>query len=174
MSGNERMTTREEVISTFEQSAEAYGLSRSAGRVYGILFFSEEPLSIPELVERSGYAKSTISNVTRQLARVGVIHRRSYSGGGRRVHFVPETDFWRVISDVFQQYVHREIRVTQRTLTRSLDTLEERDEEAPVVRDRMKELTATYSNLQRLLELSTGHSLDELIEAIEAYDSDNK
>lgn len=174
MSSDELEKTREEVISTFEQSAEAYGLNRSAGRVYGVLFFSNEPLSIPELVDKTGYAKSTISNVTRKLTRIGLIHRRSSDGGGRRVHFVPETDFWRVINDVFQQYVHREMKITQRTLTQSLDTLEEMDEQAPVVQDRLRNLTATYRDLHRLLELSIEHSPDELIEAIEAYNQDSK
>nr|WP_252718679.1 helix-turn-helix domain-containing protein [Haloarcula sp. CBA1122] len=63
-----------------EQSAEVYGLSRSAGRIYGVLYFASDPLSIPELVEETGYAKSTVSNVTRTLSRIGLIHRRRLQG----------------------------------------------------------------------------------------------
>ncbi|PHQ46077.1 transcriptional regulator, partial [Halorubrum sp. C3] len=85
MSEDDRAIARERVIESMEQSAEVYGLSRSAGRIYGVLYFSEEPLSIPELVDETGYAKSTISNVTRTLTRIGMIHRRSSEGGGRRV-----------------------------------------------------------------------------------------
>ena len=46
---------RERVIESLEQSAEVYGLSRSSGRIYGVLYFADGPLSIPELVERTGY-----------------------------------------------------------------------------------------------------------------------
>jgi DNA-binding transcriptional regulator GbsR (MarR family) len=148
-----------------------YGLSRSAGRIYGTLYFATEPLSIPELVEETGYAKSTISNVTRKLTRVGLVRRRSSSGGGRRVRFDPETDIWFVVQDVVQQYVRRETSVTGRTLDRALDRLEPLDgEDAEADRERVRRLQATYDELRTFLELATEHSTEELIEAIEEYE----
>lgn len=173
MSGDSCAAVREDVIESIERSAEVYGLSRSAGRVYGVLYFAEEPLSIPELVEETGYAKSTISTVTRKLTRIGMIHRRSSEGGGRRVRFVPETDLWFIIQDVFQQHVRREMQMTQRTLDRALhqlDTLDDHDTQTD--RERIQELAATYEQLQTLLEQTIDHSPEELIEAIEQYDRD--
>ena len=116
MSGEDVDAVRHDVIESMERSAEVYGLSRSAGRVYGILYFASDPLSIPELVEETGYAKSTISNVTRKLTRIGLIRRRSSGGGGRRVQFEPQTDLWFVVQDVFQQYAARVNDTTLRTL----------------------------------------------------------
>lgn len=162
---------REDVIESIERSAEVYGLSRSAGRVFGVLYFADEPLSIPELVEGTGYAKSTISNVTRKLTRIGMTRRRSSEGGGRRVRFTPETDLWFIIQDVFRQYVHREMDVTQRALEQALgdlDGLEAEGVEAD--RKRIEELSDTYGQLQTLLELTMTHSPEELIDAIEQYD----
>src|SRR6056297_53181 len=171
MSDDELEGVREDVIESIERSAEVYGLSRSAGRVYGVLYFADEPLSIPELVEETGYAKSTISNVTRKLTRVGMIRRRSSAGGGRRVQFVPETDLWFVVQDVFQQYVHREMQGSQRTLDRATARLDELPTRAMQTdRERVEELAATYDQLQTLLELAMDHSPDELIEAVEQYD----
>jgi DNA-binding transcriptional regulator GbsR (MarR family) len=168
MSGDE---VREEVIESMERSAEVYGLSRSAGRVYGVLYFATEPLSIPELVEETGYAKSTISNVTRKLTRIGLIRRRSSGGGGRRVQFEPETDLWFVVQDVFQQYVAREMGTTRRTLERALSRLEAADaDESDVAYERVATLAATYDEFETLLELAVEHSVEELIEAIEAYE----
>ena len=48
---------REEVIEALARSADVYRLKRSYGRLYGILFFAEEPLSMDDLAERSEYAK---------------------------------------------------------------------------------------------------------------------
>jgi len=166
MSGDASEAVREEVIESMERSAEVYGLSRSAGRVYGALYFATDPLSIPELVEETGYAKSTISNVTRKLTRIGLIRRRSSGGGGRRVQFEPETDPWFVVQDVFQQYVAREMATTRRTLDRAADRLDGEGE----THDRIAELAETYDGFERLLELAMEHSIDELVEAIEAYD----
>lgn len=167
MSDEERAAIREDVIESIERSAEVYGLSRSAGRVYGVLYFADDPLSIPELVEETGYAKSTISNVTRKLTRVGMIHRRSSEGGGRRVRFAPETDLWFVVQDVFRQYVDREMAVTQRRLDGAVDDLESLDEQ-PTDADieRIRELSETYGQLQTLLSLAMNHTPDELITAI--------
>jgi DNA-binding transcriptional regulator GbsR (MarR family) len=171
MSGEDVAATRRDVIESMERSAEVYGLSRSAGRVYGVLYFASGPLSIPELVEETGYAKSTISNVTRRLTRIGLIRRRSTGGGGRRVQFEPETDLWFVVQDVFQQYVAREMGTTRRTLDRARNRLEETDtEEGTAAYDRVAALAATYDEFETLLELAMDHSVAELIEAIEAYE----
>lgn len=163
----------EEVIESMEQSAEVYGLSRSAGRVYGVLYFADEPLSIPELVEQTGYAKSTISNVTRKLDRIGLIHRRSSEGGGRRVRFAPETELWFVIQDVLQQYTHREISATQRTLDRSLERLNSEfdDAEQRPEFESIGELRDSYAELEDLLQKVLHHTPAEIIEAIEQYEA---
>jgi DNA-binding transcriptional regulator GbsR (MarR family) len=168
MTDEEAAVAREEVIESLERSAEVYGLSRSAGRVYGVLYFSAEPRSIPELVEETGYAKSTISNVTRKLTRIGLIRRRSSGGGGRRVQFEPETDLWFVVQDVFQQYLAREMGSTRRTLGRALTRLDEDDDGE--TRDRIEALSETYDEFETLLELAMEHSVEELVAAIEDAD----
>lgn len=171
MTAGDREAVREEVIESIERSVEVYGLSRSAGRVYGVLYFAADPLSIPELVEETGYAKSTISNVTRTLTRVGLVRRRSSGGGGRRVQFEAATDLWYVVQDVFQQYVAREMSTTRRTLDDALDRLE-RSGAGPgtVEYDRIAALSETYEEVETLLDLAMDHSTGELIEAIERYE----
>lgn len=172
MTDEERERIKEAVLESIEQSAEVYGLSRSAGRVYGILLFSGEPLSIPELVEETGYAKSTISTVTRKLSRLGLVRRLSSEGGGRRVQFSPETDLWFILQDVSQQYAYREIQMTRRTLERALEDLDDVDgRQSLPERERLEELAETYEQLQTLLERLMDHSLDELIEALEQYEA---
>lgn len=165
MTGPDPDAVREDVIESIERSAEVYGLSRSAGRVYGVLYFADGPLSIPELVDETGYAKSTISTVTRKLTRIGMIRRRSSAGGGRRVRFAPETDLWFVLQDVFRQYVHREMEVTQRALDRALDDLEGVDD-AAADRERIADLRETYTQLERLLEAAMERSPEELLAAL--------
>ncbi|MFW6317430.1 MAG: GbsR/MarR family transcriptional regulator [Halorubrum sp.] len=160
-------TARERVIESLEQSAEVYGLSRSAGRIYGVLYFADGPLSIPELVDRTGYAKSTVSNVTRTLTRVGLIRRRSSEGGGRRVRFAAERDIWFILQDVFRQYVQRELRTTHRTIRRAERGLGGAAD--PDV-ERIRELRETYEDLQEIVELASDLSAAELRDALESYE----
>lgn len=168
MSSDEMTDARERIIESMEQSAEVYGLSRSSGRIYGVLYFADEPLSIPELVDATGYAKSTVSNVTRTLTRIGLVHRRSSEGGGRRVQFEPEREVWFTIQDVFQQYIHREMQATLRTIRRAEDQLS--DEDNPHERERIRELRETYEDLREIVQLATEFSAAELREALETYE----
>ena len=167
MSEDDRAIARERIIESMEQSAEVYGLSRSAGRIYGVLYFSEEPLSIPELVDETGYAKSTISNVTRTLTRIGMIHRRSSEGGGRRVQYTAEREVWFILQDVFQQYVQREIQTTLRTVQRAQAQLPEDSENET---ERIEELRETYEDLQEIVTLASDFTAAELRDALESYD----
>lgn len=167
MSEGDRDLARERVIESLEQSAEVYGLSRSAGRIYGVLYFATDPLSIPELVEATGYAKSTVSNVTRTLTRIGLIHRRSSEGGGRRVQFTAEREIWFILQDVFQQYIQREIQTTLRTIRRAENQLSDSDTSEV---ERIRDLRATYEDLEEITRLATTLSTAELREALETYE----
>ncbi|GAB3699025.1 GbsR/MarR family transcriptional regulator [Halorubrum pallidum] len=167
MSGEGTVGARERVIESMEQSAEVYGLSRSAGRIYGVLYFSTEPLSIAELVEETGYAKSTISNVTRTLTRIGLVYRRSSEGGGRRVRFAAEREVWIILQDVLRQYILREVQTTLRTLQRADSQLAERDS---VEADRIRDLAETYEDLEEIVALTSDLTASELREALESYD----
>lgn len=173
MAGGDVDPIVEDVIQSMERSAEVYGLSRSAGRVYGVLYFSDGPLTIGELVDRTGYAKSTISNVTRQLARIGMIRRLSSAGGGRKVQFKAETNVWFILQDVFQQYVAREMQASLRTFDRAERRLEETDGDDPEVAERITTLKETYEDLQQLVELTSTLSTEELLRAVEAAEDQN-
>jgi DNA-binding transcriptional regulator GbsR (MarR family) len=167
MSEEDSAAARERVIESMEQSAEVYGLSRSAGRIYGVLYFSDEPLSIPDLVDETGYAKSTISNVTRTLTRIGMIRRRSSDGGGRRVRYTAEREIWFILQDVFQQYVQREIQTTLRTIQRAQAQLPDGNEPEA---EQIEELRATYEDLEEIVSLVSDFTAAELRDALESYD----
>lgn len=167
MSEGDRDLARERVIESLEQSAEVYGLSRSAGRIYGVLYFATDPLSIPELVEETGYAKSTVSNVTRTLTRIGLIHRRSSEGGGRRVQFTAEREIWFILQDVFQQYIQREIQTTLRTIQRAEEQLSDSNTSEA---ERIGDLRASYEDLEEITRLASTLSAAELREALETYE----
>lgn len=173
MAGGDVDPIVEDVIQSMERSAEVYGLSRSAGRVYGVLCFSNGPLTIGELVDRTGYAKSTISNVTRQLTRIGMLRRLSSAGGGRKVQFEAETNVWFILQDVFQQYVAREMQASLRTFDRAERHLDQTDGEHPQIAEQITTLRETYEDLQQLVELTSSLSTEELLSAVEAYEDRN-
>lgn len=170
---------RERVVEALERSAEMYGLNRSSGRVYGVLYFADGSLTIPELVERTGYAKSTISTVTRQLDRIGLARRRS--GSGRRVEFEARTDVWFILQDVYRQFAQREMAATVRALRRAEQDLSasvEADDGRPDGSraehdlERVRELQENYEKLRLLFDLAADRSIDELVELLDEGDAE--
>jgi len=119
-----REAAREEVIEAIERSTAIYGIKRSYGRLYGILFFAHDPLSLDELVEESGYAKSTVSDAMSTLQRFHMVNRRSKPGEGKRAFFEAETDFWHVVQEFLQTEIRRETQIMSRALTDAEEQLE--------------------------------------------------
>ncbi|MXR50456.1 transcriptional regulator [Halovenus sp. WSH3] len=163
-----RERAREEVLDAMERAAEIYGLSRSYGRLYGLLFFAEEPMSLDDLVERSEYAKSTVSTAMNSLQRLHLVHRRSIPGEGKKAFYEAERDFW----TVFQEFLRREVRREVDTMIRSLDRAEQHldgldDEQAQRDLEKIRQLRRMYDRSQSLIDILTSSSLDRLAGLLE-------
>ena len=156
---------REQVIEGMARSAEIYGLNRSYGRLYGVLYFADEPLSLDELVERSGYAKSTISNAMGTMEHLHMVYRRTVPGTGKRAYFEAETDFWYMLQQLMQQEVKREIQTMTRSLDEAEETLDEAPESADVAADleRIRDLRRMARQGNRLLDLLSRLPIDRLL-----------
>jgi DNA-binding transcriptional regulator GbsR (MarR family) len=159
---------REEVIEALARSADVYGLKRSYGRLYGILFFAEEPLSLDELVGESEYAKSTVSTAMKALERYHFVHRKSVPGEGKKAYFEAETDFWHIFQEFLQREVSREITIMTRALDSAAEQLEAAEsEQAQRDLEKIRRLQSVYSKSETLVAFFTSRSLDTIIKALD-------
>jgi DNA-binding transcriptional regulator GbsR (MarR family) len=159
---------REEVIEAMARSADVYGLKRSYGRLYGVLFFAEEPMSLDELAEESEYAKSTVSTAMGALERYHLVHRRSIPGEGKKAFFEAETDFWHVFQEFLQQEVTREIQVMTRALDSAAETLEDADgDQAEADLQKVRKLRRVYGQGERFVDIVTSQSLETVVSAVD-------
>lgn len=158
---------REELIEAMGRALAVYGGNRSYGRLYGILFFSEEPLSLNELAEESGYAKSTVSTAMSALERLHFVHRRSMPES-KKSYFEAETDLWYAAQEILNQEVLREIRIMSRALDSAAETFEKADS-AKAQRDleKVRRLHRLYVRGEKVVSLLTGQSMDRLLSVLE-------
>ncbi|MEZ3145702.1 GbsR/MarR family transcriptional regulator [Halobaculum sp. MBLA0143] len=191
--GGQAGEARERVIEAFERSAEIYGLSRSYGRLYGLLYFADGPASLDQLVEASGYAKSTVSTTLKDMERLHLVYRRSVPGEGKRAFYEAERDFWTVVREFLRREVRREIDIVGRALADAEETLEAAAEASPsddgsdgagdadrdtdddrIERDlrRVRELRQMYDRSERAVRLLTGSSVDRLAGLLERLRND--
>ncbi len=75
-----------EIIDLFVQFARALGQPRSVAEIYGLLFISQRPMPMDELMERLHLSKGSTSQGLRFLRNLGAV-RTVYEGGDRRTHY---------------------------------------------------------------------------------------
>jgi DNA-binding transcriptional regulator GbsR (MarR family) len=87
----------DEVVRRFTEKmgllCEREGMSRSAGRMFGLLLATGETLALDEIAGRLEVSKASASTNARFLARLGLIQRVGV-GGDRRDFYQVEADPW--------------------------------------------------------------------------------
>jgi DNA-binding transcriptional regulator GbsR (MarR family) len=81
---------------------EHWGFRKVLGRVWTVLFIAAEALPAATIGERLSMSAGAVSMALTELQRWGVVHR-VWRPGERREFFQAETDFWRMISKVFDE-----------------------------------------------------------------------
>ena len=89
------LRSRELLIQALGRQSSFWGLGKTAGEIFGLLYFNEAPLSLEEVAEGLQQTKGNISVAVRQLEQLGMV-KRSWQKGSRRVYFEAETDFIKI------------------------------------------------------------------------------
>ena len=88
-------------IDRMGHAAESDGFSPIAGRLFGVLLLSAEPLSLDELAETLGVSKASVSTDARRLLERGIVERVSRPGDRR--------DYYELAPDFFAQIIRSRI-----------------------------------------------------------------
>jgi len=70
-----------ELVTIFSDLAELFGNPRSHGAIYGLLFASEVPLSMDDIIQQLAISKGSASQGLRQLEELGAVFREKENGG---------------------------------------------------------------------------------------------
>ncbi|MEZ4300978.1 MAG: hypothetical protein R3B70_38945 [Polyangiaceae bacterium] len=81
---------------------EHWGFRKVLGRVWTVLFIAAEPLPAASISERLSMSAGATSMALTELQRWGVV-KRVWRPGERKEFYEAETDFWRMISKVFDE-----------------------------------------------------------------------
>lgn len=122
---------------------EHWGFRRVLGRVWTILFIAAEPLPALTIGERLSLSAGAVSMSLTELQRWGVV-RRVFRPGERKEFFEAETDFWKMISKVFDERERLLVESVRSRLERAVSLLESRPRahDAAQRADRVRRLLA--------------------------------
>ena len=79
-----------------------YGAAATVGRVFALLLTNDDPLSLDDIAAQLGISKSGTSVATRDLERLGLVHRQIVSGT-RRILFEAHDDMAALFDAQFQR-----------------------------------------------------------------------
>nr|WP_297757803.1 ArsR family transcriptional regulator [Methanothrix sp.] len=148
------------------QIARMRGYSDALGVLRGILMLSETPLSLDDLVELTGYSKSTVSTNMSILEGIGVA-KRVITPGEKRYRYIPVTDT-DMLRNAMLNHVRKEISTITAALDRAERALSDSESlEATRIRERIDGIRNFYSKTDRLLNLIQKYDVDRLIEILE-------
>ncbi len=81
---------------------EFWGFRRAMGRLWTVLYLSDQPVPAAELSERLHMSVGAVSMAVSELQKWGVV-RRTWRPGDRRDFYEAETSIWKMVSRVFRE-----------------------------------------------------------------------
>jgi DNA-binding transcriptional regulator GbsR (MarR family) len=102
-----------------------WGFKRNMGRVWTLLYLSNEPLTAFVLRERLQLSAGAISMTLNELARWGVVHK-VWRQGDRHDYYEAENSLWKMISRVLRERELSEVVRAIEAFEDALATLERR------------------------------------------------
>ena len=132
---------------------EHWGFRKVLGRVWTVLFIAAEPLPAAVLGERLAMSAGSVSTSLTELQRWGVV-RRVWKPGERKEFYEAETDFWKMISKVFDERERLLSESVRDRLERAASLLRQAPESVAISRslDRISRLLAFVVVAQMTLD----------------------
>lgn len=166
---------KERFVIHFGEMGARWGVSRTVGQIYALLFVADRPLCADDIVDGLGLSRSNVSMGLKELQSWKLV-RLLHLPGDRRDHFETPEDVWEIVRTLAEQRKAREIDPTlsllrelameapanasdahaQRRMTETMEIIELLtgwyDEVKTLETERLMSLLALGSAVQRVLE----------------------
>lgn len=135
----------------FGEMGGRWGVNRTVGQIYALLFLSDRPLNAEEISESLGVSRSNVSMGLKELESWRLIRKRHLPGDRREYVEAPD-DIWQILRTLAEERRKREIDPT-------LSLLRDILLEAPATPEE-QHAQARMQEMHDLIELLTGWADD--------------
>ena len=159
----------------FGEMGSRWGINRTVGQIYALLYVSPEPLCADEIVEALGISRSNVSMSLRELQAWNLVLLR-HLPDDRRDFFTTPDDVWQILRTLAEERKKREVDPTLSVL-REILMQQPGSEKERYAQQRMaqmhgliEQLTNWYDDVKRLETerlanlLSLGSKISRLLE----------
>ncbi len=137
----------QEFVLHFGEMGSRWGINRTVGQIYALLFLSDRPLNAEEITDQLGFSRSNVSMGLKELQSWNLV-RLQHLPDDRRDYFTTPEDLWEIVRILVQERKKREI---DPTLTK-LRALEMERPASPAD----EHAHGRIAELRELIELLTG------------------
>jgi DNA-binding transcriptional regulator GbsR (MarR family) len=156
-------------LDRINQICNKFGLNNIMAQLYAILYLSNKPLSLDDMVERLKISKGSVSINIRAVERYGAV-RRVWVKGSRRDHYEAEADIAKVIMDRIKSMAQSRLSEVNDMISFSyhaLNSVNSSDNEEKgaieIFRQRLDKLKDLQDNAQSLFNLFNSGLLNSLL-----------
>lgn len=108
-------------VEFFVSFVQVFGLPKSIGQIYGLLFVTPEPLPMDEIVDQLGISKGSASQGLGLLKSLGAVTSR-FVPGDRREHFQADLNVSRIVNHFFENRLQPRLEHGESRLAEMLAT----------------------------------------------------
>ncbi|MFN3233682.1 MAG: GbsR/MarR family transcriptional regulator [Alphaproteobacteria bacterium] len=101
----------QEFVLHFGEMGSRWGINRTVGQIYALLFLSEEPLNAEQIVDKLGFSRSNVSMGLKELQAWNLVRLR-HLPDDRRDYFTTPKDLWEIVRTLVNERRKREIDPT--------------------------------------------------------------
>jgi DNA-binding transcriptional regulator GbsR (MarR family) len=102
---------QQEFVLHFGEMGSRWGINRTVGQIYALLFLSDRPLNAEEITDRLGFSRSNVSMGLKELQSWNLV-RLQHLPDDRRDYFATPEDLWEIVRILVQERKKREIDPT--------------------------------------------------------------
>lgn len=142
-------------VSHFGEMGSRWGINRTVGQIYALIYVSPKPLHADDIAERLEFSRSNVSMGLKELQAWRLVHLR-HVPGDRREYFDAPGDAWQTFRTLAEERRRREIEPTLSMLRNALLEQPTNDEDR-LAQQRMKDMhdlieltTSWFDDVQRL------------------------
>lgn len=139
----------------FGEMGSRWGINRTVGQIYALLYLSSAPLNAEDIAESLGFSRSNVSMGLKELDSWQLIRTR-HLPGDRRDYFTTPEDIWEIVRTLVEQRRQREIEPTlsmlRNVMLKTPAGKEEKYAQAKMgeMHDLIEMLTGWYNEMQQM------------------------
>lgn len=101
----------QEFVLHFGEMGSRWGINRTVGQIYAVLFLNEAPLNAEQIVDKLGFSRSNVSMGLKELQAWNLV-RLKHLPNDRRDYFTTPDDLWEIVRTLVNERKKREIDPT--------------------------------------------------------------